>query len=151
MNQKKICRLYREETLLVRKRGGRKRALGMRRPMLVPARPNERWSLDIVSDAFTDRRRFRVPALADDFSRECLTLMADTSLSGLRATRELKAIMTRRGRLKTIVSGNGTERNSKAMLRWCQDTRIDWHYITPGKPMRTHSWKVSKAASKMNS
>ena len=58
VNQKKLRRLYREEKLQVRKRGGRKRALGTRRPMLVPERANERWSLDFVSDAFTDGRRF---------------------------------------------------------------------------------------------
>lgn len=84
VNQKKLRRLYREEKLQVRKRGGRKRALGTRRPMLVPERANERWSLDFVSDAFTDGRRFRVLAIVDDFSRECLALVADTSLSGLR-------------------------------------------------------------------
>lgn len=91
MNQKKLRRLYREEKLAVRKRGGRKRALGTRRPMVVPSRANERWSLDFVSDAFTDGRRFRVLAVVDDFSRECLALVADTSLSGLRMTRELDA------------------------------------------------------------
>ncbi len=136
VNQKKLRRLYREEKLQVRKRGGRKRALGTRRPMLVPERPNERWSLDFVSDAFTDGRRFRVLAIVDDFSRECLALVADTSLSGLRVTRELTAIMTRRGRPTTIVSDNGTELTSMAVLRWCQETRIDWHYIAPGKPMQ---------------
>jgi hypothetical protein len=124
VNQKKLRRLYREENLQVRKRGGRKRALETRRPMLVRKRPNERWSLDFVSDAFTDGRRFRVLAIVDDFSRECLALVADTSLSGLRVTRELTAIMARRGRPKTIVSDNGTELTSMAVLRWCQETRI---------------------------
>lgn len=71
VNQKKLRRLYREEKLQVTKRGGRKRALGIRRPMLVPTRPNERWSLDFVSDAFTDGRRFRVLAIVDDFNRVC--------------------------------------------------------------------------------
>lgn len=85
VNQKKLRRLYREEKLQVRKRGGRKRVLGTRRPMLAPEKPNERWSLDFVSDAFTDGRRFRVLAIVDDFSRECMALVADTSLSGLRA------------------------------------------------------------------
>lgn len=136
VNQKKLRRLYREEKLQVRKRGGRKRALGTRRPMLVPERSNERWSLDFVSDAFTDGRRFRVLAIVDDFSRECLALVADTSLSGLRVTRELTAIMARRGRPRTIVSDNGTELTSMAVLRWCQETRIEWHYIAPGKPMQ---------------
>ncbi len=101
-----------------------------------PERPNERWSLDFVSDAFTDGRRFRVLAIVDDFSRECLALVTDTSLSGLRVTRELTAIMARRGRPRTIVSDNGTELTSMAVLRWCQETQIDWHYIAPGKPMQ---------------
>jgi transposase InsO family protein len=97
MNQKKLRRLYREEKLQVRRRGGRKRALGTRRPMLVPDRANSRWSLDFVSDTFTDGRRFRVLAVVDDYTRECLALVADTSLSGLRLVRELDAVIRRRG------------------------------------------------------
>jgi putative transposase len=93
MNHKKLLRLYREEKLQVRKRGGRKRALGTRRPMVLPSRINERWSLDFVSDAFTDGRRFRVLTVIDDYSHECLALVADTSLSGVRVTRELDAII----------------------------------------------------------
>lgn len=119
MNQKKLRRLYREEKLQVRKRGGRKRALGTRRPMVLPSRANERWSLDFVSDAFTDGRRFRVLAVVDDYSRECLALVADTSLSGIRMTRELNTIIQRRGKPRTIVSDNGTEMTSMAVLKWC--------------------------------
>lgn len=72
MNQKKLRRLYREEKLRVRRRGGRKRAPGTRGPLPVPDRPNARWSLDFVSDTFTDGRRFRVLAIVDDYTRECL-------------------------------------------------------------------------------
>jgi len=136
MNQKKLRRLYREEKLQVRKRGGRKRALGTRRPMVLPSSVNERWSLDFVSDAFTDGRRFRVLAVIDDFSRECLTLITDTSLSGYRVTRELDALIMKRGKPHTIVSDNGTELTSMAVLKWCQETDIEWHYIAPGKPMQ---------------
>ena len=136
MNQKKLRRLYREEKLQVRKRGGRKRALGTRRPMVLPSCANERWSLDFLSDAFTDGRRFRVLAVVDDYSRECLALVADTSLSGLRLTRELDLIMTQRGKPRTIVSDNGTEMTSTAVLKWCQETGIEWHYIAPGKPQQ---------------
>lgn len=136
MNQKKLRRLYRDEKLQVRKRGGRKRALGTRRPMLLPSRVNERWSLDFVSDAFTDGRRFRVLAVVDDFSRECLALVADTSLSGGRVTRELDSLIRQRGKPTTIVSDNGTELTSMAVLKWCQETGVEWHYIQPGKPMQ---------------
>ena len=136
MNLKKLRRLYREEKLQVRRRGGRKRALGTRRPMLVPDSPNVRWSLDFVSDALTDGRRFRVLAVVDDYSRECLALVADTSLSGLRVVRELDALIGRRGRPAMVVSDNGTELTSMAVLSWCQRTGVEWHYIAPGKPMQ---------------
>ncbi|WP_081773849.1 IS3 family transposase, partial [Ahrensia sp. 13_GOM-1096m] len=136
LNQKKLRRLYREEKLQVRKRGGRKRALGTRRPMLLPSRTNERWSLDFVSDAFTDGRRFRVLAVVDDYSRECLSLVADNSLSGIRVTRELDVLIRQRGRPNTIVSDNGTEFTSMAILKWSQETNVEWHYIQPGKPMQ---------------
>lgn len=74
-------RLYREEKLQVRQRGGRKRALGVRAPMAVASGPDARWSLDFVSDCLTDGRRFRILAIVDDFTRESLALIPDTSLS----------------------------------------------------------------------
>jgi putative transposase len=72
LNLKKLRRLYAEERLQVKRRGGRKRALGTRRPIALPTAPNARWSLDFVCDAFTDGRRFRILAVVDDFTRECL-------------------------------------------------------------------------------
>ena len=136
MNHKRFRRLYREEKLQVKRRGGRKRALGTRRPMVLPEAPNQRWSLDFVSDAFTDGRRFRILAVVDDFSRECLALVPDTSLPGMRVARELDAIVARRGKPATCVSDNGTELTSMAVLGWCQDRKIEWHYIAPGKPQQ---------------
>jgi putative transposase len=136
MNHKKLRRLYREERLQVRRRGGRKRALGTRAPMALPQGPNRRWSLDFLSDAMTDGRRFRVLAIVDDFTRECLVLVADTSLPGLRVARELDTVIAIRGRPGTIVSDNGTELTSMAMLRWSQERQIAWHYIAPGKPQQ---------------
>jgi putative transposase len=88
-NHKKLRRIYREEGLKVRLRSGCKRALGTRAPMTVPQRPNQRWSLDFVSDAFVCGRRFRILCVIDDFSRECVALVADTSLSGAGVGRGL--------------------------------------------------------------
>lgn len=136
MNQKRFRRLYREEGLQVRKRGGRKRALGLRVPLALPSRPNERWSLDFVSDSFTDGRRFRTLAVVDDCTRECLALVADTSLSGARVARELDAIIAARGKPMTCVSDNGTEFTSMAILAWSQAAGVAWHYIQPGKPQQ---------------
>jgi putative transposase len=134
VNHKKLRSIYTEEKLQVRRRGGRKRALGTRKPMVLPDGPNQRWSLDFVSDAFTDSRRFRILTVVDDCTRENLALIADTSLSGLRVTRELDRVIEERGMPGTIVSDNGTEFTSMAILKWVQQTGIDWHYIAPGKP-----------------
>ncbi|MGO6944839.1 IS3 family transposase, partial [Rhizobium johnstonii] len=98
VNHKRLFRLYREEKLTVRKRGGRKRAIGTRAPMLVPMVANDRWSLDFVSDQFTDGRRLRILTVVDDCTRECLALASDTSLSGLRVARELDRIIEERGK-----------------------------------------------------
>jgi len=137
MNHKKLRQLYSQEKLQVGKRGGRKRTLGTRRPMVLPNRTNERWSLDCVSDALTNGRRFRILAVIHNYSRECLALVADTSLSGARVTRELDVIIAARGgKPKTIFSDNGTEFTSMAILKWCQDTKVDCHYIAPGKPQQ---------------
>jgi putative transposase len=93
INRKKLFRLYREERLAVRRRGGRKRAIGTRAPMTVPMAPNDRWSLDFVSDQLTDGRRFRILTVVDDCTRECVALVADTSLSGTRVARELERVL----------------------------------------------------------
>ncbi len=110
--------------------------MGTRQPMLLPSGVNERWSLDFVSDAFTDDRRISVLVVVDDYSRECLALTADTSLSDIRVTRELDALITSRSKPTTIVSDNGTELTNMAILNWCQDIGVVWYYIVPGKPMQ---------------
>jgi putative transposase len=136
LNHKKLRRLYREERLQVRRRGGRKRALGMRAPLTLPQAANQRWSLDFASDTLSDGRRFRILCVIDDFSRACLALVADTSLSGQRVARELDAIAAARGLPENVVSDNGTELTSVAVLRWSQERGVAWHYIAPGKPQQ---------------
>ena len=136
MNHKKLRRLYREERLQVRRRGGRKRALGTRAPMAMPQGPNQRWSLDFVSDALTDGRRFRILAVVDDFTRECLALVADTSLSGLRVARELDAVIASRGR--------------PTMMRLRQRHRADQHgdpALVAGAPGRVALHRARQAAA----
>ena len=135
-NLKKIYRLYREEGLMVKRRKGRKRALGTRQPLPRPDSINQVWSLDFLSDALADGRRFRVLGIMDQCSRECLALVADTSIGGARVVRELEALVRRRGTPHVIVSDNGTELTSRAVLQWAAERHIGWHYITPGKPQQ---------------
>jgi len=113
-NHKKLRRIYREENLRVRRRGGRKRALGTRAPLVMPDGPNQRWSLDFVSDSFACSRRFRILCVVDDYTRECLTLVADTSLSGVRVARELTRLIGLRGKPHTVVSDNVLGREAAA-------------------------------------
>ena len=131
----------------MRRRGGRKRALGTARADRAAAsRPNQRWSLDFVSDSFTDGRRFRILAIVDDFTRECLALVADTSLSGLRVARELDAVIALRGRPARCVSDNGTELTSMAILRWTQETASTGTTSRPASRSRMRSSRASTAA-----
>ena len=128
----RIYRLYSEEGLTVRKR----KALGTRASILVEARPNARWSLDFVHDQFACGRRFRVLNVVDDVTRECMAAIPDTSISGRRVARELTALIERRSKPGMIVSDNGTELTSNAILKWCAEAKIEWHYIAPR--VRTH-------------
>jgi putative transposase len=136
INHKKLYRIYKEERLTVRKRGGRKRALGTRAPMAIPQDQNLRWSLDFVIDTLSSGRRFRILTVVDDFTRECLGLEVDTSLTALRVKRGLDYIIEVRGCPRMIVSDNGTEFTSNAILAWQEELGIQWHYIAPGKPMQ---------------
>jgi putative transposase len=132
----RIYRLYREEGLSVRRRKARRRAVGMRAPIVITDRANARWSLDFVHDQFASGRRFRVLNIVDDVTRECLAAVPDTSISGKRVARELTRLIEQRGKPNMIVSDNGTEFTSNAILSWAAERRIDWHYIAPGKPMQ---------------
>ena len=136
----RIYRLYREEGLTVRKRRARRRAVGTRTPILpIPslgARVNARWSLDFVHDQFALGRRFRILNIVDDMTRECLAAIPDTSISGRRVARELTMLIETRGKPGMIVSDNGTEFTSNAILGWATDHQVEWHYIAPGKPMQ---------------
>jgi putative transposase len=136
LNHKKLYRLYKEERLTVRKRGGRKRAPGTRAPLAIPQDQNLRWSLDFVMDTLVSGRRFRILTVVDDFTRECLGLVADTSLTAPRVVRELDRLVELRGHPRMIVSDNGTELTSNAVLAWQQEHGVEWHYIAPGKPMQ---------------
>ena len=140
---------YCEEKLQVRRRRGRKRTLGTKAPLTVTQGVNQRWPLDFVSDAFACGRRFRILAVVDDFSRDCVRLIADTSISGARVGRELDAAaferMAGHGRLdeacgryaplspsrrRLPTKGSfpmcyGTELTSMTILHWSKDRAVE--------------------------
>ena len=121
---------------MVRRRGGRKRALGTRRPMPVPQWPNDRWSLDFVADQFIDGRRLRVLVVVDDCTRECRALVPDTSIFGIRVARELGRAHRR---LRQAQDHRQRQRHRADLERHpAMDRRhkVEWHYIAPGKPVQ---------------
>ncbi|MGE4374014.1 MAG: IS3 family transposase [Xanthobacter sp.] len=136
LNRNRTQRLYREEGLSVRRRRSRKRAIGTRAPLVTEAMANARWSIDFVQDQFADGRRFRILNVIDDVTKESLSAVVDTSISGQRVARELTALIARRGKPGVIVSDNGTEFTSNAVLEWAEKLKVRWHYIAPGKPMQ---------------
>lgn len=132
-NPKRTYRIYRALSLQVRTKR-RKKLNRPRIPMLIPSNVNERWSVDFVSDQLSNGRRFRVLNLIDDYSRECVSQIVDTSISGYRFTRLLNQLHASRGLPKSIVSDNGSEFTSKAMFFWSGKTGVKLHFIQPGKP-----------------
>jgi len=136
MNLKKVYRLYREEGLTVRRRRGRKRALGTRAPMKAAERPNDIWVLDFMSDVLDSGRRFRVFAVEDQLTRTGLVAEVDTSLPGGRVVRVLDGLVAERGKPAMIVSDNGTELTCNAIIKWTEENGVEWHYIAPGKPQQ---------------
>ena len=81
----------------MRGRRGRKRATGTRVPLVLPDGPNQRWGLDFVSDALDWGRRFRILAIVDDFTRETLALVVDTSIGGRRCASSTLSLLAGAG------------------------------------------------------
>ena len=136
LNPKKLYRLYKEERLTVRKRGGRKRALGTRAPMAIPQDRNLRWSLDFVMDTLVSGRRFRILTWSMTSPGSASAWWSIPRSPARRVVRELDRIVETQGLPRMIVSDNGTEFTSNAILAWQQERDVEWHYIAPGKPMQ---------------
>ena len=129
----------------MRRRKSRRRTAVARAPIPKTDGPNSRWSTDFVQDQLANGRRFRVLTIIDDVTKECLAAIPDTSPSGKRAVREMRALLARRGKPGMIVSDNGAEFTSSAVLAFTQEAKLDWRYIAPGKPTRdTPAPRVSR-------
>jgi putative transposase len=133
VNRKRTYRLYTELGMQVRTKR-RKKLVRPRIPMVIPARPNERWSTDFVSDQLANGRRIRVLNIVDDYSRVCVGQLVDVSISGARVARFLDQLSELRGLPRTLVMDNGPEFTSKALFFWSRKTGVKLHFIQPGKP-----------------
>jgi putative transposase len=134
-NHKRIYRLYREESLAVRRRT-RKRVAVVRRPMPAPQRLNDCWAMDFMSDVLSGGRTYRVLNVVDTLSREALASEVDTSLPSSRVIRALEEIALDRGYPARITCDNGPEFRSMALDAWAYEHRVTLDFITPGKPIQ---------------
>ena len=136
VNHKRVYRLYCEEGLKLRKRRRRARAQVERVPMSLPAKADERYSMDFMRDTLADGRVFRTLNIVDDYTRECLAIEVDTSLPGARVVRVLERLATTGRQPLHIVVDNGPEFVSKAVDQWAAQRGVHLRFIDPGKPMQ---------------
>jgi len=135
VNAKRIYRLYTEDGLAVRTKVRKKIARRSRVTAPRATRPNEKWSMDFVAARLLDGRWFRVLTVVDQFTRECLLLLADRSLTGQKVALALSRIIAERGAPVSITVDNGTEFASKAMDAWAYQYRVQLDFIRPGRPV----------------
>lgn len=132
-NHKRVYRVYREENLQVKKRKRKRPARARCNPSRIATRPNERWSMDFVSDV-AGQRRFRTLNVLDECTREALAMEVDSSLPGERVVRVLERIVAERGKPAEIITDNGPEFTSLVLDRWAHENGVELHFIQPGKP-----------------
>jgi putative transposase len=135
VNHKKVERIYAEEGLALRRKKGRKKYVGPRVPLPVPAKPNQQWSMDFIQDRLTNGRKIRTLTLVDIFTRECPALEVDTSLGGRRVVRVLERLAEVRGVPEAITIDNGSEFDGKPLDEWAFQRKVRLDFIRPGKPV----------------
>ena len=135
VNTKRVYRLYREEQLQVRTAKRAKRAPHLRVPLPGAGRPNQRWSMDFVSDRFVNGRWFRILTVVDQYTRECLSALADHSQTGEKVVEQMKLLVAERGLPESITTDNGSEFGGKAMETWAYQAGVKLDFIRPGKPV----------------
>ena len=135
VNTKRVYRIYREENLGVRTARRKKRSAHLRVPLPQPIRPNQRWSMDFVSDRVADGRWFRILTVVDQFTRECLCAYAERSQTGEKVVMQMERLILLRGVPESITTDNGGEFAGKAMETWAYKNDVKLDLIRPGKPV----------------
>ncbi|WP_201987739.1 IS3 family transposase, partial [Hymenobacter rubidus] len=135
VNHKRLWRLYQAHQLqLNRRRKKRRLPERIKQPLTVPEHPNQCWSMDFMSDALTDGRRFRTLNVVEDWNREVLGIEVDFSLPAARIVRLLAQLVERHGLPARLRVDNGPELISHLLQDWCSQQGIVLHWIQPASP-----------------
>jgi putative transposase len=135
-NHKRVRRIYRQMKLNIRRRAKKRLPERVKQPLVIPSAANQTWSIDFMSDALTDGRKFRLLNILDDYNRESLAIEVDTSLPSLRVQRVLNRLVSERSKPSVIRVDNGPEFISHILQQWCDENKITLQYIQPGRPMQ---------------
>lgn len=133
-NHKRVHRVYKAMGLSRRRKAKKRLPTRSPQPLMVPARPNQVWSADFMSDALYNGMRVRTFNVIDDFNREALAIEIDTSLTSQRVIRVLEQVEVERGLPDVLRTDNGPEFLGEAFVNWCRDQGVMIDYIEPGKP-----------------
>lgn len=135
VNHKRVYRLYKQEGLELRLKTRKKKRAALPRAVCPEATaPNDRWSIDFVSDRLADGRAFRVLSLVDNVSRVSPALEADFKMTGERVCEVLNRAIVAHGLPKTIRLDNGPEFAGKALDAWAYRRGVKLCFSRPGKP-----------------
>jgi putative transposase len=136
VNHKRTERLYRELGLSLRLRKRAKRASFLRLPAAIPTEPNQRWSIDFVSDQLVSGQRLKCLTVVDDFTRESPGILVARSISGQVVADFFEFLAEMRSLPEVLVCDNGPEFTSMALDRWADRRQIKLSFIQPGKPQQ---------------
>ena len=114
-NHKRVYRIYKELELNLRIKPRKRLVREKPEALTVPQGINQVWSMDFMHDQLEDGRTFRLLNVIDDFNREAIGMEVDFSLPSERVIRELKQIISWRGKPQVIRCDNGPEYISSAM------------------------------------
>jgi putative transposase len=136
VNHKRLFKVYKQLKLSMRPKVKKRLPSRVKVPLAIPEYFNDTWSMDFMSDALSNKTKFRTLNVIDDYNREALFIEVDYSLTSSRVISVLNHLINKGGKPKRIRMDNGPEFIANKMREWSDLNEIEFIYIQPGKPMQ---------------